>query len=98
VAYPLVTGGKPLNSAEAFVPITFETMILYACFGAIAGMLLLNGLPRLYHPVFRGGTFARATTDGFFLTIRADDPEFDRRGILAALEAAGAVGVELLND
>ena len=80
IAYPLITGGKPLNSTEAFVPITFETTILYASFGAIAGMLLLNGLPRLYHPVFRGRTFARATNDGFFLTVEADDPRFDRHG------------------
>ena len=97
MAYPLITGGKPLNIAEAFVPITFETMILYACFGTIAGMLLLNGLPRLYHPVFRGGAFARATTDGFFLTIEADDPKFDRREIPSVLEAAGATRSELLD-
>ena len=75
IGYPLITGGKPLNSTEAFVPISFETTILYAAFGAIAGMLLLNGLPRLYHPVFRGRTFARATNDGFFLTVEAARPE-----------------------
>jgi hypothetical protein len=69
IAYPLVTGGKPLNSAEAFVPITFETTILYAAFGAVFGMLALNGLPRLYHPVFRGKSFARASNDGFFLSV-----------------------------
>ena len=28
--YPLIVDGKPLNSPEAFVPISFETMILYA--------------------------------------------------------------------
>ena len=39
VAYPLVVDGKPLNSAEAFVPISFETMILYAAFAAVLGML-----------------------------------------------------------
>jgi hypothetical protein len=96
VAYPLITGGKPLNSAEAFVPITFETMVLYASFGAIAGMLLLNGLPRLYHPVFRSLGFARATTDGFFLAVEAGDPQFDRRETPALLEAAGGEGIETL--
>ena len=85
----MITGGKPLNSIEAFVPITFETTILYAAFGAIAGMLLLNGLPRLYHPVFRGRTFARATNDGFFLTVEAADPKFDPREIRDVLEEAG---------
>ena len=98
VAYPLITGGKPLNSAEAFVPITFETMILYAAFGAIAGMLVLNGLPRLYHPLFRGRTFARATDDGFFLAVQADDPSFDRQQTPALLEAAGAASIEMIHD
>ena len=98
VAYPLITGGKPLNSVEAFVPITFETMILYAAFGAVAGMLLLNGLPRLYHPVFRGRTFARASNDGFFLTVEARDPKFDRRETPALLEALGGNEVELLEE
>jgi hypothetical protein len=97
VAYPLITGGKPLNSPEAFVPISFETTILYASFGAVAGMLLLNGLPRLYHPVFRGRTFARATTDGFFLTVEAVDPKFDRRETPVALEAVGGTQIELLD-
>jgi len=95
-AYPLITAGKPLNSAEAFVPITFETTILYAAFGAVFGMLALNGLPRLYHPVFRGKSFARASTDGFFLSVEARDPLFDRREIVALLEALGGTEVELI--
>jgi len=96
IAYPLITAGKPLNSAEAFVPITFETTILYAAFGAVFGMLALNGLPRLYHPIFRGKSFARASTDGFFLSIEARDPLFDRREIVALLEALGGTEVELI--
>jgi hypothetical protein len=94
----LITGGKPLNSPEAFVPISFETTILYASFGAIAGMLLLNGLPRLYHPVFGGRKFARATTDGFFLTVEAGDSKFDRRATRAALEAIRGSQIELLDS
>jgi hypothetical protein len=97
VAYPLITGGKPLNSAEAFVPITFETMVLYASFGTIAGMLLLCGLPRLYHPVFRGRRFARATTDGFFVAVQANDPRFDPRETPALLEAADGASIELIH-
>jgi Ni/Fe-hydrogenase subunit HybB-like protein len=98
VAYPLITGGKPINSTEAFVPINFETMILYAAFGSVGAMLLLNGLPRLYHPVFRGRSFARATDDGFFLTIEARDPEFDPRETPARLAAAGGTEIELLGE
>jgi hypothetical protein len=95
--YALITGGKPLNSIEAFVPITFETTILYAAFGSIAGMLLLNGLPRLYHPAFRGRSFARATDDGFFVTAEARDPMFDRSGTPALLAAAGAIEIDFLD-
>jgi Protein of unknown function (DUF3341) len=98
IAYPLITAGKPLNSVEAFVPITFETTILYAAFGAVFGMLALNGLPRLYHPVFRGKSFARASNDGFFLSVEARDPLFDRRQIAALLEALGGTEVELIES
>jgi hypothetical protein len=98
IAYPLITGGKPLNSTEAFVPITFETTILYAALGAVFGMLVLNGLPRLYHPVFRGKSFARASDDGFFLSVEARDPLFDRRATMALLEALGGVEVELIES
>jgi hypothetical protein len=96
VAYPLITGGKPLNSAEAFVPITFETTILYAAFGAVLGMLVLSGLPRLSHPVFRGRSFARASDDGFFLSVEARDPLFDRRATLALLAELGGTDLELI--
>jgi hypothetical protein len=98
IGYPLITGGKPLNSTESFVPISFETTILYASFGAIAGMLLLNGLPRLYHPVFRGRTFARATNDGFFLTVEAADPKFDPRKTRMLLEEIGGTRIKLLDE
>jgi hypothetical protein len=98
IAYPLITGGKPLNSTEAFVPITFETTILYAAFGAVIGMLVLNGLPRLFHPVFRGKSFARASDDSFFLSVEARDPLFDRHETMALLEKLGGTEVELIES
>jgi len=45
--------------------------ILGAAFASVIGMFLLNGLPRLYHPVFRGKTFDRASADGFFVAVEA---------------------------
>jgi hypothetical protein len=98
IAYPLITAGKPLNSAEAFVPITFETTILYAAFGAVLGMLALNGLPRLYHPVFRGKSFSKASNDGFFLSVKATDRLFDPRAIVTLLETLGGIEVELIES
>ena len=98
VAYPLVTDGKPFNSAEAFVPITFEFTILIAAFSAVGGMLALNGLPRLNHPAFASDAFARVAADGFFVTVDAADPLFDSNATPAFLTEIGGFDVALLEE
>lgn len=77
VDYPMNVMGRPFFSWPAFVPITFELMILFSAFGAVFGWILMNGLPLLYHPVFNAPRFDRASQDAFFLCIEAVDPKFD---------------------
>ena len=87
VSWPINVGGKPWNSLPAFVPVTFEMMVLVAGLAALLGMLFLNGLPRPYHPVFNVPQFARASQDRFFLCIEATDPLFDKEATGKFLES-----------
>ncbi len=93
VDYPYDVGGRPLNSWPVFIPITFEVMVLVASFAALFGMLFLNGLPRLYRPVFNVPSFVRATQDRFFLCVEATDPRFDREGTRQFLAGLGPAAV-----
>jgi len=94
VDYPFVISGKPLFSVPANIPIAFETTILLAAFAALLGMLILNRLPQLYHPLFTSRRFRRVSDDKLFICIEAEDPRFDAVQTRQLLESVGAVHVE----
>jgi hypothetical protein len=91
--YPLNVGGRPLVSWPAFIPITFEAGILLAAFAAVISVILLNGLPRPYHPVFNAPNFERASDDRFFLCIEARDPQFELNATRSFLESQNPLQV-----
>jgi hypothetical protein len=82
-------GGRPLYSWPAFIPVTFEAGIFIAAFAAVIGLIVLNGLPRPYHPVFNAPNFERVSEDGFFLCIEAKDSKFETASTRAFLESLG---------
>lgn len=92
--YPVEVGGRPLIALPAFFVVDFEIMILGAVLFPILGMLWMNGLPRLHHPLFGTPRFSLASDDRFFLWIEADDPAFDRDVTRAFLGSLGAWTIE----
>lgn len=99
VWYPHNVGGKEHWSWPMFVPVAYECMILFSAFGAVFGMLALNGLPRPHHPIFGAKRFEYASQDKFFLCIESDDPKFDKDEVSKFLSSLEATEVsEVVND
>ena len=98
-AYPLNIAGRPLFSWPAFIIPAYEWTILFAGLSAAFSMVMLNGLPQPYHPLFNAPNFRDgATDDKFFLCLEATDPQFDvaeTRAFLEQFHAVSVVEVEL---
>ena len=92
--YPIEVGGRPLFAWPAFFVVDFELMILCAVVFAVAGMLIINRLPKLHHPIFGTPRFGLASEDRFFLYIDSTDPKFDAEDARTFLGSLGAWNVE----
>lgn len=96
--YPLIVGGKPFYSPVFPFPISYEMTILLAAFGTLAGMFIMNLLPRYHHPVFNHPEIEGATDDRFFVAIDRNDPKFDMEETRAFLSKLGATSVEYVPE
>ena len=96
--YPHIVGGKPMFSAPmTFVP-SYIMLIMGAAFGALLGMLGLNQLPRLHHPLLDQKRFALVSRDKFILVIGAQDEKFCATETRKLLETLGGTHVEIVED
>lgn len=93
IDYPMNIGGRPYASWPAFIVPSYELTILFAALAAVFAMVIANGLPQPYHPVFNVPRFSMATSDKFFLVVEAEDPRFDRTRTARDFEELGARGV-----
>jgi hypothetical protein len=98
VDYPIVVGGKPMFSPFSAFPPSYELTILFGAFGAIFGMLFLNRLPRLHHPLLKHRRFAKATHDRYFLVIETSDPKYAELETRKLLEATGCKHLEAVEE
>lgn len=75
VDFPINVGNRLLNSAPAFIPITFELGILCSALSIFFSILIFARLPQPYHPVFEVEEFRSASTHAFWLSVRVESPE-----------------------
>jgi hypothetical protein len=91
--YPINSGGRPLDAWPVFIIPTFEITVLCAALAAFIGMLALNGLPRLNHPMFNAPDFDLASRNRFFVSVRATDAAFETRATRGFLESLEPLSV-----
>jgi hypothetical protein len=98
VDYPLNVGNRLLNSVPVWIPITFETTVLFTGVMMFLGLLALLGLPRPHHPVFESDAFQRsASTHAYWISVTV--PTSERDGEIAeTLRSAGARTVEVVKE
>lgn len=90
VDWPVNVGGKPWDSLPAFVPITFEVMVLFAGLSTVFAFFLVS---RLY-PGKRAVVTDKGTTDDrFALVLEECDAAFDPNEVRSLLESYGAIEV-----
>ncbi len=98
VDYPIMIGGKPMFSPFGAFPPCYELTILLGAFGSLFGMLFLNRLPRLHHPLLKHRRFALASHDRFFIVIETADPKYSETETRKLLESMGSKNIEVVEE
>lgn len=89
--WPINVGGKPWNSLPAFVPVTFEVMVLFAAVSAVLAFLIVSRLwPGKKHALPTAGV----TDDRFAVVLEERDSTFDAAEMGQVFRALHAVQIE----
>ena len=88
IAYPLVTGGKPILSFFAMLVILYEMSMLSAVISTVVGIVIESRLPNI-----NPGIYDNRITEGLIgVVITTDDDQADTA--IAALNGAGAMEIK----
>lgn len=98
VDFPINVGGRPLNSAPAFIPLTFEGAVLTSATLIFLSFLALCGLPRLYHPTFEVEEFQETSIDAFWASVVVAGEREAAEHAAAHLRELGALAVAIAPD
>ncbi len=88
--WPVNVGGKPWNSLPAFVPITFEVMVLFAGVSTVIAFFIVS---RLFPGRPSNTVLPGVTSDRFALVLEETDAAFEPVQVRRLLEQHGAVEV-----
>lgn len=91
VDWPLNVGGKPFNSLPAFVPVTFEVMVLFAAVGAVFSFFFVC---RLFPGKRAALPVAGVTDNRFAVVLEETDSTFEPSEVQKLFEGLHAVRVE----
>ena len=98
--YPLVVDGKPMNlsALPQYIPITVALTLMIGAVTAVAGMILLGGMPRLNNPMFAWDLFERGASRSFFIAVEAHDSKFTTASVTELLHDAGGLDVTAIHQ
>lgn len=91
VDWPINVGGKPWNSWPAFIPVTFEMMVLSAGVGSVLALFVVS---RLWPGKKANLIVEGITNDRFALLIAESGPTFSYDEVQALCERFHPVAVE----
>ncbi|MBV9992148.1 MAG: DUF3341 domain-containing protein [Alphaproteobacteria bacterium] len=78
VDYPIISGGRPMNSWPAFLLVPYEAAILSMGVVGLLGWMWMCGLPKLFHPLFAAPIVERAVQDKWLLVFESADAHWAR--------------------
>lgn len=91
-AYPINFGGKPFFSAPSFIPVAFETTVLFAAFSMVIAFFVVSKLYPGAKPIIHD---ERTTDDRFLVIVDLQENSTEEKEIELALKEAGAEGIIL---